>query len=360
VFNVLTLKNFRTLLIMAVGLLPISVEGRGTDAVNISVFGLFRPAELVIKPSGSDALTIKTGSETFALEGSSAVRVSARHGGVLWETGGKTGSAPFVEVTGRSSARAQFVLEVPGKIERRFRGSLIVRPAGQALQAVVTMDLETAVASVVAAESPPGAGSAALRAQAVVSRSYFAAARERHGPFDFCDTTHCQYLREPPAANDPAWRAAASTAGLVLSYRAGVLAAPYSRSCGGSTRSLPKAHRGDGYPFYEVPCDYCREHPETWVRRFNESEMRPLLEAQEDSERARIEVVRALGWSAVPSNRFRLEREGQGLTLRGRGVGHGLGLCQKGAAAMAATGVGFQQILSHYFPNTVLRTLPGN
>src|SRR5208283_1270192 len=65
------------------------------------------------------------------------------------------------------------------------------------LTAVVTMDLEPAVASVVAAEGTVDAPSEALKALAVAARSYFVAGKGRHRDFDFCDTTHCQFLREP-------------------------------------------------------------------------------------------------------------------------------------------------------------------
>ena len=82
---------------------------------------------------------------------------------------------------------------------------------------MVTMDLETAVASVVAAESPPGAGLESLKAQAVVARSFLVAAHGRHARSDFCDTTHCQFLREPPAEGSLAERAARNTA--VSSWR---------------------------------------------------------------------------------------------------------------------------------------------
>ena len=44
-------------------------------------------------------------------------------------------------------------------------------------------------------------------------------------------------------------------------------------------------------------------------------------------------------------------------TLKGAGWGHGVGLCQIGAAVMSANGYDYKQILSHYFPNTKLQTI---
>jgi stage II sporulation protein D len=40
--------------------------------------------------------------------------------------------------------------------------------------------------------------------------------------------------------------------------------------------------------------------------------------------------------------------------VEGIGQGHGIGLCQSGAKAMAADGADFRQILSHYYPNTTI------
>jgi len=46
--------------------------------------------------------------------------------------------------------------------------------------------------------------------------------------------------------------------------------------------------------------------------------------------------------------------EGGAFMLRGAGWGHGVGLCQIGAAVMAARDVGYRQILQHYYPGTSL------
>ncbi|MGH9532576.1 MAG: hypothetical protein ACRD2Q_09295, partial [Terriglobales bacterium] len=91
---------------------------------------------------------------------------------------------------------------------------------------------------------------------------------------------------------------------------------------------------------------------EEWERRLGEDTL-PLLQ-MENSEQSRLELGRRLGWSAVPGNNFTAEQDGDAVILRGRGLGHGLGLCQRGAADMAAKRAGFVEILRHYYPNTAL------
>ena len=57
------------------------------------------------------------------------------------------------------------------------------------------------------------------------------------------------------------------------------------------------------------------------------------------------------------SSAFVIDRDGTDFVLRGAGWGHGVGLCQIGAAKMAASGIGFREILAHYFPGAELRKL---
>ncbi len=118
--------------------------------VSIAVFGLFHPTELWVRPATSQPIRVETGPTTLMLEGS---RVAKFH---LGQTGP-------VRVT------SEFQLSIPGKIDRRFRGVLHIKPAAGELIAIIDMDLEAAVASVTAAESFPGAGLEALKAQAVVA-----------------------------------------------------------------------------------------------------------------------------------------------------------------------------------------------
>jgi stage II sporulation protein D len=58
-----------------------------------------------------------------------------------------------------------------------------------------------------------------------------------------------------------------------------------------------------------------------------------------------------------PSNAFSIKKEGEGVAILGEGLGHGVGLCQMGALAMANQGWSYKKILSHYFPSHVLKKM---
>jgi SpoIID/LytB domain protein len=68
-----------------------------------------------------------------------------------------------------------------------------------------------------------------------------------------------------------------------------------------------------------------------------------------------LEIRRWLSRSHLYSSAFVVERGGSGeFILRGAGWGHGVGLCQIGAAVMAPRGIDYRKILYHYFANATL------
>ncbi len=71
-----------------------------------------------------------------------------------------------------------------------------------------------------------------------------------------------------------------------------------------------------------------------------------------------LEIRRWLSDSHLRSSAFTVERGTDGsFTLHGAGWGHGVGLCQIGAAMMAEKGYSYREILAHYFPETVIKKL---
>jgi peptidoglycan hydrolase-like amidase len=291
----------RVVLLLAVSL---GQSAAAPTDVHVAVFGLFHPAALTISAAGG-VVSLRGDRQSCVLRDIDEARIDLGGGSLSVTCAGATFSTQAVHATGSTGHAADLDLRVPGRITRRYRSRLDITASDDELVPVVTMDLETAVASVVGAEQVMSAPLEALKAQAVAARSFFVASGHRHHGFDFCDTTHCQFLREAPAGDHPAARAARETAGLVLDYRGSPIAAFYSANCGGHTRTLADAglRSGDGYPYFSVEC-------------------------------------------VVSSTRRHADGERRG---------HGVGLCQEGAAGMAAEqGASFAEILRHYYPETTL------
>ncbi len=326
--------------------------------IRFSVLGLFHPGELVLEQASPQVLSISAMGDavarTFVLNGEPGHRQILFHA-----EGGRVAAGPQSAanwtVAARDGGAIAFRLTVPGRFHRIYRGRLSVIARSGKLVAVVTMDRETAVASIVAAEMEDNSPIEALKAQAVVARSFLLAGA-RHQDFDFCDTTHCQFVKSPPPVGGRISSAVRSTRGLVIAYRDKPLGAMYSSRCGGQTRSLRDIgmEPGEGYPYFAVPCAWCQRHPFVWRSKIGKSSHAP----EPGDERRRIAEVRQWGWSTIPGNDFKATADSAGWQLEGHSVGHGVGMCQYGAMGMASSGASFREILAHYYPNTSLITLP--
>ena len=155
---------------------------------SFSVFSLLRPNNLEIRPVGTARLHCSSSEGFRVIESGQSLRLNSK-------------SVP-VAVAGPDGAPVGFVLELPGIIRRAYLGKLQVRTQGNTLRPVVYMDGEVAVGSIVGAELPIGSAAfGALAAQAVLARSFITGSEKpRHKDAEFCDTTHCQFLRAPAAA----------------------------------------------------------------------------------------------------------------------------------------------------------------
>ena len=335
--------------------LPFAAQGQGRT-VRIGVLGIFHPHQLTLAAERGGELVVSAEKQLLFVSPRAACEllvIQSSGNNLRLSCGDKEILASEVRASGRNRQGAGLVLAVPGKIRRRYDGILNLKSENGELIPIVAMDLETAVASAVQAETAPGTPMEALKAQAVVSRSYFMAGAGRHGDFDFCDLTHCQVIREPPPSDSPAAKATAATRNVVLTYEDKPFAAMFTPSCDGHTRTpaevgLPQ----NGYPYFSVLCDYCHRNPSRWTRTLSREDAALLLLRGENG---RLQLGRRLGWNAVPSNNFVAREENGQVTLRGAGRGHGLGLCERGARDLAERGSDFAAILAHYFPNTKLR-----
>jgi stage II sporulation protein D len=351
----MTAMRWLCALLLSLGLPSIAPAQNRT--VRIGVLGIFHTQQLTLAADQTGELLVSADDQRIFVRSGSAcsfLRIRSSGAGLLLSCGGREIRATEMRAAGRNQQATGLVIEVPGKGKRRYLGVLDLKVTNGELVPVVAIGLETAVASVVQAESAPGTPLEALKAQAVVSRSYFVAGVGRHANFDFCDLTHCQFLREPPDVDSPAAAATAATRDLVLTFDEKPVTAMFTRSCGGLTRTLAEIGLPpSAYPYFSVLCDVCYKNPVRWTRNVSHDDAALLLRG----EIGRLAIDRLLGWNAIPSNNFTAHEEDGEVILEGFGQGHGLGLCQRGARSMAQHNSDFRAILEHYFPNTQLKVL---
>lgn len=251
------------------------------------------------------------------------------------------------------------------------------------LTLAVMLPVERYVEQVVASESGPADSLESLKALAIVVRSYALHEEHGHPDFDLCDSTHCQLLHWHRNQRSPAAHAATlATAGETLWFHGRRAAAYFSKDCGGRTASAVEVWpRMPPAPWLVSHLDpWCTRESGGWATEQSRAELQSALgrrgvaapgwqhlsvDKRSESGRVialrldrqiigaeefRIAVGESLGWSLIPSTWFEVSQQGDRFFFHGRGTGHGVGLCQKGSAAMAAQGRSSGAILAQYFP----------
>jgi len=244
------------------------------------------------------------------------------------------------------------------------------------------MPLEKYVAAVVAGEAGALSSDEALRAMAVAARTYAIHFRGRHRDegYDLCGTTHCQRA-EPAMVNVRVAAAAEATSGEMIWYRGTVALALYSRDCGGVTEE------GEA-PYLRSHADpYCARDTWRWsgtAREISDALARSGLRVPRElagvgiarrtesgrvreaaltgggemvrvsAESLRLAIGRALGFATVRSDWWEARASQGRIEFTGRGEGHGVGLCQRGAERMGAAGKSWRDILAFYYPGTAV------
>ena len=276
---------------------------------------------------------------------------------------------------------------------KAYRGTIELRKKGNGTLLVINdLDLESYLLGVVAAEVPSDWEMEALKAQAVASRTYALYQKQNAGRrhYHILATVDSQMYLGKRGERQRAAQAVADTRGMIVTYRGEVIPAFYHSSCGGHTEDALELWGIDEPYLKGVDCD-CQNISKygSWEKRVTMDGMILALrregyrlgrigsvEMGEVTPAGRVknvifrhsgkatsvpaETVRAaLGYSSIPSIFFEPELIDQEIVFSGRGLGHGIGLCQWGAKEMAQNGADYQEILLHYYPGTSIGRMHG-
>ena len=270
---------------------------------------------------------------------------------------------------------------------RHYRGTLLVTLENSdsglptALQCDLLLPLEDYVLGVLCGEmatSTPNAGEA-LQAQAIAARTYALWKLSQRGG-TLVDTTSDQRFESVDFETSAAREAVLATKGLVLAWEEELLPAWYhaaspAKASGFSKQNMPPLRGASDHGCTE-PTSWRRVIPATrldefaheqslgtWVRRIafqNRDAGGRILSARIDGDgeakQFAGEFLRAtFGLPSSLWESMRVQPDGS-LVIRGRGRGHGVGLCQEGAMRRAISGATVQQLLGHYYPGAA--TIP--
>lgn len=234
-----------------------------------------------------------------------------------------------------------------------------------------------------------------------------------HTLFDVCADDHCQrYQGITRATNPNVHQAIDATRGLLLMNEGQICDARFSKCCGGMMERFSSCWEDKDYPYLVPKRDwigpgddaFCNtDDPQIlqqilnhydqettqfyrWTVTYTTQEVSELVRRKSGTDYGEIldlipmrcgasgriielkivgsrltriigkelEIRRTLSLTHLYSSAFTVEKRDGAFVLHGKGWGHGVGLCQIGAAVMGQKGYMYDQILSHYYPNTEL------
>lgn len=267
---------------------------------------------------------------------------------------------------------------------RHYRGAVRLEAVGDRVRVVNVVDLEAYLRGVVPAEMSASWPAEALRAQAVAARTYTLAHLDPLAPYDVCATDDCQVYRGRDAEQAATDAAVWDTQGQVLTYQ-GTFARTYYHSDSGGVIASAAEVWGRDIAYLQAFRDVASDGPHSaWsigldpnlvaqqLASLGLSIGRPqrlsVLATSASGRVVRAEVLGSAGRVVLDGATLRAALRAWGLkstrfvmtgdlAVRGQGWGHGVGMSQYGARALAAQGYGYAQILGFYYPDTVLQQL---
>jgi len=362
-----------------------------------------------VRLSCSRPAQIEVGGESSPWR-SGVLQVHCYGGRLALDAAGRDVWTDKVAVKPASAAAIRVVSDGTPAVDGDFRGGVEIIAAGDGAVVVNLVGLEDYLKGVVPAEMPASFPMEALKAQAIAARTYALYQREAHQSegFDLCSGVHCQVYR---GAQDRARTNAAirATAGKVVAFGDALVKTVYHSTCGGSTDDGWRVWWGHALPYLRARSDgawcsasakyrWSRQVPWPDAARAVEDNLAsvcfkpgasagPLSDLRvqgrtpggraqwlsvvgaEGEQRVRGDWIRWLFGSGKPGPgglnsaffTLSIERDQQGSPARavfsGRGWGHGLGMCQMGAAGRARAGQKAESILRWYYQGARVATV---
>ena len=278
---------------------------------------------------------------------------------------------------------------------------IISTPDYQSCDLIQEIQLEHYLSTLLAKEMNSSWPLEALKAQAVLARTY-AIYKQKHQTvskilgvdslYDLENSEKHQVSGSFFDTNQQTDLAVHQTRGEILVAKGSNLTEVfYHAQCGGKTILPEKVWNNSVEGHQSVPCPYCQNHAHQhphqgeWVWQIHQNTLKKFLlwvlekksildkyeKMQLAQDRFEHDVLRLyldakmvmveksyfrryFGASKVKSNRFVVEMRDQTLLLKGRGLGHGVGMCQRGALYFARQGLGYRDILAYYYPGHII------
>lgn len=330
--------------------------------------------EVVWEVDGGKQITVEAGRTSyFTAETGSFVKLS-----IAKRTFGK-----FKSIRLASGADVYTLKRLnPARVEEKYDQGLEITSRNGGLHLLnYISNIDAYVAGVVESEAGKEQLHEYYKAQAVICRTYALSnsRKHEHEGFNMCDQVHCQVYHGIARHNPEIVQASQDTQGQVLvDSDLNLITAAFHSNCGG--------HTVNSEDVWSKPLPYLRARPDTfclegnhatWETTVVKSDWKDYLgEKASDigryddtslysfhpetrktmypSEEGGMELKHIRYKWQLKSTYFQIEDAGSKLLLRGRGFGHGVGLCQEGAMGRINSGFAYQEVLQYYYKDVHL------
>jgi stage II sporulation protein D len=266
-----------------------------------------------------------------------------------------------------------------GGVSGTYSGGLTCYPDLTGLVIVNICDIEKYVAGVVRAEGGRGKNIEFFKTQAVIARTYTYKYFDKHTAdrYNLCDDTHCQAF-SGITADSIIGRAVRETKDMVIvTSDSNLIISAFHSNCGGETSPSEYVWLSPQPYLLKVQDPFCvKSRNSSWEKMVSLKSWLEILRKNNYtgpidnsslfsfSQPTRTANYKIEGFQmplrilrdelGLKSTWFSVIPQDDSLYIRGKGYGHGIGLCQEGAMVMASGGSGFEEIIRYYYPGVMV------
>ncbi len=267
------------------------------------------------------------------------------------------------------------------------------------------IDMDTYLLGVVSSEMPADFEEEALKAQAVVARTYTIYKiinGSKHENADICDDSRCcqawiskedRFSKWNEEERESNWlkieNAVNSTKGKIIMYEGKPINAFFHSNSGGATETATDVWGGTNYPYLQVVqtsgedtyrqysselliskndfISKIKEYHSDFIIDFNIEDQIKILEYTEGERIKKIKIgnlelsgVELRNIFGLKSAKFEINIEDDNIKFNVIGYGHGVGMSQTGADSMAKEGKKYEEIIKHYYTGVEIVDVNGN
>ena len=344
--------------------------------VKVRLFTEFNPDYATFTArSGRFTITCDSGKLVTVTNGQPVIIVKYKNRIFLKERNGESILCDSVGIKGETG-EDYFSLRInkAGSIVRNYCGDLKCYPDMETLLLINCCDIEKYIAGVVKAEGGNGRNEEYLKTQAVIARTYTYKYFNKHiiDRYNLCDDIHCQSFSG--IVNDSlVMNAVNHTKGMVIAASDSVLIiSAFHSNCGGETSPSEYVWVTPQLYLKRVVDPFCKgSRNALWEKKISLSEWTNFLKENgyhdtfidpavfNFTQTFRVPDYVAGSFSIplrtlrtgldLKSTYFSVYAGKDSLLLKGRGYGHGVGLCQEGAMVMALKGFKYEEIINFYY-----------